>query len=217
MMPISIMLVDGLAAVRGGFRALIEAQPDMKVVREAQGNTDAVAGAKEASPSVVVTEMRGPSLDGLALAKSLKELNPATAVVILTESQGPFYFFEALRLGCCGYVPKSAEPADIVTAIRMAATGQRYVHPSAATWLVKEFVSRGNGGPNIWPGKDLTSRELQVVELVGKGLTNRQIAGQLSLSVNTVRHHRAKVMEKVGAHTTGELLRFALSEGLASV
>jgi two-component system response regulator NreC len=211
---VRVLIADGYPAVRRGMRALLSSEADMEVVGEAGSSQEAVRLAQELSPDVVLTETRGPMLDGLRAAREIKRLQPNVAIVFLTQDESPFYFFEALRHGCEGYIPKSAEPGEVVAAIRCAVRGERYIHPSMARWLVNEFVSRNRGQQPGPPKGEFSSRELQILELIAAGLTNREIASSLNLSINTIRYHRARLMDKVGARTTGELIRCALQRGL---
>lgn len=211
--PLRLLMVDGVATVRRGMRFLMDAEPDLSVVGEAETTGQALDLAEDLGPDVVITEIKGPALDGLELARSIKQLRPAPGVVFLTQYQSPAYFFEALHCGCEGYILKSASPQELLQGIRCVPLGRRYLDPAMARWLMGEF--NRNSGPK--PGNNghrLSSREFQIVELVARGFTNPDIARQLAISVNTARHHRARVMGKLGLHSTAELVRFALNQGL---
>lgn len=209
--PLRLVVVDGVATVRRGIRALIDAEPDLAVVGEAETTAQALSLVEELNPDVVVTEVKGPALDGLELARRVKQAQPALGVVFLTQYQSPAYFFEALRCGCEGYILKSASLQEMLQGIRCVPLGHRYLDPAMARWLVGEFPLRGRLGDN---GHGLSSREFQVLELVARGHTNREIAHQLAISVNTIRHHRARLMGKLGFHGIAELVKFALHQGL---
>jgi DNA-binding NarL/FixJ family response regulator len=207
------LVVEGVATIRRGIRALIDAEPDMVVVGEAGATAQAMDLVAELGPDVVVTEVVGPALDGLELARRLKQTRPAPGVVFLTQDPSPAYFFEALRYGCDGYILKSASPQEMLQGIRCVPQGGRYLDPAMARWIVGEFSPQLRGGPGN-NGHRLSSREFQILELVARGQTNREIAGRLAISVHTIRHHRARLMGKLGCHGTAELVKFALHQGL---
>jgi DNA-binding NarL/FixJ family response regulator len=210
------LVVDGVATVRRGIRALIDAEPDLSVVGDAGTTTGALELVGELCPDMVVTEVKGPSLDGLDLARRARRVQPEVGVVFLTQYQSPAYFFEALRCGCEGYILKSASPQEMLNGIRCVPLGHRYLDPAMARWVVGDYSPqlRGRLGSN---GHQLSAREFQILELVARGHTNREIASQLTISVNTIRHHRARVMGKLGLHSVAELVKFALHLGLLEV
>lgn len=211
--PIRVVVVDGVATVRRGIRALIDAEPGVSVVGEAGTTAEAQAVVMELGPDVVVTEVKGLGLDGLELARWVKQLQPTPGVVFLTQYQSPAYFFEALRCGCEGYILKSASPQEMLHGIRCVPLGRRYLDPAMARWVMGDYSLqlRGRLGGN---GQQLSPREFQVLELVAAGHTSREIAAQLDISVNTIRHHRARLMGKLGFHSVAELVKYALHQGL---
>lgn len=211
--PTRLLVADGVATVRRGIRALIDAEADLSVVGEAETTDQALDLVAELNPDVVVTEVKGPALDGLELARRVKQAQPAPGVVFLTQYPSPAYFFEALRCGCEGYILKSASPQEMLRGIRCVPLGHRYLDPAMARWLVGEYSPQLGGRPGS-NGHRLSSREFQILELVARGHTNREIAGQLAISVNTIRHHRARLMGKLGFHGIAELVKFALHQGL---
>lgn len=211
--PIRVVVVDGVAAVRRGLRALMDAEPDLTVVGEAATTAEAQGLVMELVPDVVVTEVRGLGLDGLKLARWVKEVHPTLGVVFLTQYQSPAYFFEALRCGCEGYILKSTSLQEMLHGIRCVPQGRRYLDPAMARWLMGQYSPQlgcrlGNDGHQLSP------RELQILELVASGQTNREIAAQLDISVNTIRHHRSRLMGKLGCRSIAELVKFALQQGL---
>ncbi len=211
--PLRLLVADDVATVRRGIRALIDAEPDLRVVGEAETTVQALGLVAELNPDVVVTEVRGPALDGLELARRVKQTQPAPGVVFLTQYQSPAYFFEALRCGCEGYILKSASPQEMLRGIRCVPLGHRYLDPAMARWLIGGFSPQFGGKPGSNDHR-LSSREFQILELVARGHTNREIASQLAISVNTIRHHRARLMGKLGFHGIAELVKFALHQGL---
>ncbi|MBI4216598.1 MAG: response regulator transcription factor [Chloroflexi bacterium] len=213
---IRIVIVDDMTIMRQGLRLLLEAEEDLQVVGEAEDAERALQLVQGLSPHVVVMEVKGRALDGLSLCRSLRQHNPQVGVAILTSQDGPGYFFEALRCGCHAYIPKSAQHAEVVSGIRSAARLQGYIHPLVGGWLMQDFASR-SARPRSGQTKELSPRDLQVLEMVSQGLTNPQMAQFLRVSVNTVRRHRARLMRKVGVRQVGGLIRFALNQGLLKV
>jgi len=211
-----VAIIDDLGMVRRGTRLLLEAEPELRVVGEAEDAERGFNLVQELAPDVVVMEVKGRTLDGLSLCRRLRQQFPRLGIVFLTNCDSPFYFFEALRSGCNAYVPKAALPGEVLSAIRSAAQLQCYIHPSLGKWLVQDFITR-SARPGNRNSRELSPRDLQVLELVSQGLTNQQIAQRLLVSINTVRRHRARLMRKVGVHHVGELIRFALDQGLVKV
>lgn len=214
--PIRIVIGDDMVAIRRGIRLLLEAEPDLEVVGEAEDTDGIVVQAGEQYPQVVVMEVCGPKLDGFEACRQLRRLYPQVGVAFLTRHDSPYYFFEALRAGCHAYIPKSAIPSEVISGVHYAARQQSYLHPSLSKWLVQGFLNRSSG-PRNHNSHELSSRDLQVLELVGHGLTNPEIAQQLQLSINTIRRHRARLMHKLGVHNVGGLIRFALNQGLLKI
>jgi two-component system response regulator NreC len=212
---VTVLIADDHAVVRDGLRGVLS-EGGIDVVGEACDGIEAVRQSEITHPQVVLMDISMPGLNGLDAARQIKCERPGTAVVFLTMHESDQYFLEALRCGAEGYVPKSAPAADVLEAVRSAAEGKVYIHPSVARFLLQTFLRSGaapEGSPSD-PYEMLTAREREVLGLVASGLTTAEIAERLYLSPNTVHRHRTSLMQKLGLHDRLELLRFCIKRGL---
>ena len=205
-MPIRILIADDHAVVRSGLRALLRADPELEVVGEAQDGTETLLLAETLHPDAVLLDITMPPGNGIETAKRLKENYPELVILFLTMHEDEGLLHEALRAGAAGYVIKRAAEAEIIQAIRTASRGDIYVHPAMTRALLHQPVTteRRRGSPAA-----LTRREIDVLRLLAKGNTNRQIAAQLGLSMRTVENHRANLMGKLGLVSRVELVNYA--------
>ncbi|MHB1126175.1 MAG: response regulator [Bacillota bacterium] len=214
---ISVLLAEDHAVVRAGLRMLINAESDMRVVGEAENGLQAFQEALRLKPRVALMDVSMPELNGLESAKKIIEACPKVNVLILTMHENEEYFFQALRVGALGYVPKSAADGEVLAAIRSVAQGQTFLHPSVAHLLVNHYLGRVSSGEEKESFDGLTMREQEILRLVATGQSNKEIAQQLSLSVHTVHNHRTRLMEKLGVHDRLELLKYAIKKGLLEI
>lgn len=214
MEKIKLLLVDDHAVVRSGLRMLLETQPDVEIVGEAESGNEAVAKARALKPDVIVMDIMLPDLSGIEATRRIHAELPRVAIVALTIQEDEQYFFEMLTAGASGYVPKRAAPEDLLTAIRAAHRGEVFLYPSLAKTLVKDFVTRAETakGPTAMDG--LTPREHEVLTYLAEGASNDEIAGVLNISVNTVMRHRENIMQKLNLHSRAELVKYAIRKGL---
>lgn len=211
-MPIRILIADDHSVVRSGLRALLRAAPDLEVVGEAEDGLETLRLAAALHPDMVLLDITMPPENGIKTAKRLKESHPEIIVLILTMHEDEGLLHEALRAGAAGYVIKRAEESEIIQAIHTASHGDIYVHPAMTRALLQQPVtSEHRRGAPVNP---LTPRELDVLRLLAKGNTNRQIAALLDLSVRTVENHRANLMGKLGLVSRVELVNYAEENGL---
>ena len=216
-MTISLVLADDHAVVRAGTRQLLERQLDMQVLGEAADGEEAVRLAKELKPDVVVMDVRMPKMSGVEATRRIKQETPEVAVLVLTAHDDDEYVFALLQTGANGYLLKTAETDELVRAIRTVAAGQSALDPTVAGKIVAQFA-RGQPLPDMLTNvKDeyegLTERELEILRLVGKGLTNKKIGKQLYISDRTVQAHLSNVFSKLGVESRTEAAMYAVRQG----
>lgn len=204
--PIRVMLVEDHQVVREGLRALLDAEPDIEVVAEADDGFRALDVAREATFDIAVMDVALPGLSGIDVTRRLAELQPTIAIVMLSmHDEGPTVE-RALRAGARAYVLKGAGVDKVKEAIRAVARGERYLSAGVADFALDDAVAGA--------GSTLTQRERQILKLVAEGYTGRQIAALLSISPKTVENHRGRLMDKLGIHSTAGLVRYAMKAGL---
>lgn len=211
---IRLVLVDDHEVIRSGLRMLLESQPDIKIVGEASSGGEALDLAEQSHPDVIVMDISLPDISGIEATKMVKAKYPEIAVVALTIHEDEQYFFEMLQAGASGYVPKRAAPDDLITAIRSAAVDEIYVYPTLAKSLVSDYLTRSISEKESNSLELLTPRESEVLALLAEGYTNVQIAEELVISKHTVARHRENLMRKLGLHSRGELVKYAIRKGL---
>lgn len=213
MTKIRLILADDHILVRSGLRMLLEAQPDMEIVAEVENGLQAVNQALALQPDIVLMDVMMPEMNGIEATRKIKELLPQTAVVALTMYEDEQYFYEMLRAGASGYVPKRAAPDVLVSAIHAVSEGEIYLYPSVTAHLVNDYLER-EAGNQASVLADLTPRELEVMSLIADGLSNPEIGEKLGISVKTVDRHRENIMRKLGVHSRIDLVKYAIKEGL---
>lgn len=214
---IRLLLVDDHAVVRLGLRMLLQAEPDLEIVGEAENGAQAVAQATALQPDVVVMDISMPDMNGIEATRHIKAACPNTAVLALTIHEDERYFFEMLNAGASGYVPKRAAPDDLVSAIRAVCAGGVFLYPSVAKMLVQDYLRRAERGEHPSVCDVLTPREREVLTLIAEGLRNQEIADRLVLSVKTVDRHRENIMRKLNLHRRVDLVKYAIEKGLIDV
>ena len=215
---IRVLLADDQPLLLASFATLIDATPDMTVAGTARTGAEAVTLARERRPDVVLMDIRMPELDGLA-ATRLITADPdltGTRVLILTTFEIDEYVFEALRSGAGGFLGKSAEPAELLQAVRVVHRGDALLTPAATRSLITRYLSRPERSRVPAPAvlAVLTEREREILALVGAGLSNDEIAGHLTVSPHTVKTHVNRAMGKLGAHDRAQLVVIAYESGL---
>jgi DNA-binding NarL/FixJ family response regulator len=201
--PISVVLVDDHKLVRSGFRRMLEDDPDIRVVGEAGDGPEAIEAAKLHHPDVVVMDFALPSMNGALATRRILEALPNTAVLMLSMHSEPAYIRNCLDAGARGYLLKNAMDLELVTAVKSLAAGARVLDPR---------LSVGPETPAV-----LSARELEVLQLIVHGKSNKDIAIVLGLSANTVAVHRANIMTTLGMHNAAELVVYAIRNGLVSI
>jgi DNA-binding NarL/FixJ family response regulator len=214
---IRVVIADDQALVRAGFRALLDAQPDIEVIAEAADGAEAVRLAQEHRPGVVLMDIRMPGMDGLAATRAIAgdAALADTKVVILTTFDVDEHVFEAIRSGANGFLVKDTEPEELLRAIHAVVAGDALLSPGVTRRLVEEFATRAKEPAATSADlARLTDREREVVALVGAGLSNDEIADRLFMSAATAKTHVSRAMLKVAARDRAQLVVFAYETGL---
>jgi two-component system invasion response regulator UvrY len=208
---IRVFVADDHAIVRGGIRRILEDQPDIQIVGEAAEGQEAIQKILEADPDVILLDISMPGMDGLDVTKQLKAIDSKVRILILTMHAEEQYAPRLMKAGAMGYVTKHAAPEDLVKAIHAVHSGKRFISPSLAENMAWMYLGNRKA---LSPIECLSDRELQVLRLLAKGNTNREIAGSLHLSIKTIDTYRARVLEKLNLRNNSELTLFAVQHGL---
>ena len=214
-MSIRVLIADDQALVRSGFRMILEARDDLVVVGEAENGAQAIELARELEPDVVLMDVRMPVLDGVEATRRLLEAGSEARVIILTTFDLDEYVFEALRAGASGFLLKDVQPAQLVEAIRVVASGEELLAPSITRRLLDRFAASLDAGRGTPPELDsLTPRELEILRLIAGGLTNAEIASELFVSETTVKTHVSSVLRKLHLRDRVQAVVLAYEAGL---
>jgi DNA-binding NarL/FixJ family response regulator len=218
-MAIRVLLADDQAMVRTGFRMILEAESDMVVVAEAEDGEDAIEAARRARPDVVVMDIRMPRLDGVQATRRLldQEASEAPAVLVVTTFDDDEYLYEALRAGASGFLLKNAPPEELVEAVRTVASGDGLLASAVTRRVIEEFARRSPRGPAALPVLDeLTERELEVLRLMARGLSNAEIAERLVISAGTAKTHVGRILMKLQLRDRVQAVVLAYESGLVA-
>ena len=220
-MTIRVVVADDQELLRAGFRVLLTSDPDLSVVGEASTGTEAVDLARRAHPDVVLMDIRMPVMDGIEATRLISSSADTSAVrvLILTTFDLDEYVYSALRAGASGFLLKDTPPSNLLTAVRVVASGDALLAPSVTRRLITEFADR----PSVYPAarhdgdglEAITDRERQVLALVGQGLSNSEIASQLRISPHTAKTHVGRLLYKLDARDRVHLVILAYQAGLA--
>ncbi|MEU0180882.1 response regulator transcription factor [Streptomyces sp. NPDC006207] len=208
-----ILLADDHALVRRGVRMILDDEPDLTVVAEAGDGAEAIEQARAHELDLAVLDIAMPRLTGLQAARELSRLRPGLRILMLTMHDNEQFFFEALRAGASGYVPKSVADPDLVEACRAAVRDEPFIYPGAVTALVRNLLERARHGEPL-PARAVTDREEEILKLVAEGHTSKEIGDILFISAKTVERHRANILQKLALRDRLELTRYAIRAGL---
>jgi two-component system NarL family response regulator len=213
--PIRVAVVDDQELFRRGLVMLVGAEDDIEVVGEASDGEEAAALAEEKAPDVILMDVRMPKVSGTEACVTIKQVAPSAKIIMLTMSDEEIDLYDAIKNGASGYLLKDASIDEVSQAIRLVADGQSLISPSMAAKLLEEFktISRTGGKPEEIAPR-LTDRELEVLNLVARGLNNREIARDLYISENTVKNHVRNILEKLQLHSRMEAVMYAVREKL---
>lgn len=214
---IKVMLVEDHVLVREGTRELLDQENDLQVLVEAGDGEEAVRLAAEHSPDVIIMDIAMPKLNGIEATKQIKATNPAIAILVLTAYDDDQYIFAFLEAGAAGYLLKDATMNDLIQAIRAVHAGESVLHPTVARKVINYFarhIDKRYTDDYDRSGTDhLTDREMEVLKLAAKGMTNREIATELTISTRTVQVHLSNVFSKLGVGSRTEAVLYALRKG----
>jgi NarL family two-component system response regulator LiaR len=211
---IRVLVADDHAIVRKGICALLDTEPSIQVVGEAQNGNEAVSRVQLLQPDVVLMDLVMPGLDGLEAIRRIIPEHPRVRILVLTSFAGDDKVFSAIRAGALGYLLKDSGPEELVHAIQQVHRGQSWLHPAVARRLLQELSHTPDRASKI---ETLTDREVQVLRLVARGKSNRDIADQLSISEATARTHVSNILSKLTLESRTQAALFALREGVASL
>jgi two-component system, NarL family, response regulator NreC len=206
---IRIMLADDHAVVRHGFSMILAAETDLEVIAEVSNGREALDVGEKLQPDVCVMDVTMPELNGIEATRRLSQVSPKTRVLALSMHKDSVYVREILRAGAKGYLLKDCSPKDLLRAVRLVAQGKGFLSPEVSEAVLDDYRKHVTNPIDL-----LTSREREVLQMIAESKTNKEIAGALNLSVYTVEAHRGRIMEKLNLHSLGELVRFAVRNGL---
>ena len=215
-MTIRVVLADDQPLVRAGLRVLINDTPDIEVTGEAGTGAQAVQLARDTRPDVVVMDIRMPGMDGIEATRMITAGDDPARVVVLTTFDDDDYVYGALRAGASGFLVKDMALDDILTAIRVAAAGDALIAPGVTRRLIAQFTARPEPGPPPRQLNGITEREREVLTLIGRGMSNSEIASHLFISMATVKAHVARLLTKLGARDRVQLVITAYEARLVS-
>jgi DNA-binding NarL/FixJ family response regulator len=213
----TVLIADDQALVRLGLRKVLESEPGIRVVGEAEDGEQAVAAAAQLRPDVILMDIRMPVLDGIEATRRLTTARPGARVIILTTFGLDTYVFESLRAGASGFMLKDAPPEEIAAAVRIVAGGDALLAPAVTRTVIERFAAQPPETPPLEPPSlaELTPREREVFELLVQGLSNPEICERLVISEATAKTHVARILQKLGLRDRVQIVIFAYESGLA--
>jgi len=222
---IRLMLVDDHEVVRTGLKTFLNSQPGFEVIAEASSGSEAIKKGLETRPDIIIMDIAMADGDGLEATRSLKAVWPETIILALTVHEDKYYFMEMLAAGAAGYLTKQSAADELVQAIQTVAQGHIYLQPALARWLLEDYqrlsdLAGKHHATSLAVGSEpvglnvLSERERQVLELLARGMTNKEIGLQLGLSPKTIARHRERIMGKLDLHSRTALVRYAIKTGL---
>lgn len=207
---IRVILADDHGVVRQGFRLLLSRVGDIEVVGEAANGREAVDVCLAANPDVAILDVAMPEMNGVEAARQIRQNCPSTNVLILTMHKDAIYLRECLRAGAKGYLLKDSIDRDLIEAVRALARGDGFLSPGVSAAVLEDYQKHVTNPLDL-----ITARERQILQMLAEGKTSKDIATELSISVYTVDAHRSRILKKLGLRAIGDLVRFAMQNGLA--
>jgi len=215
---ITVLIADDQAMVRGGFKMMLETEPDFEIVGEAQDGREAIALVERRRADVVLMDIRMPGMDGLAATEALSRRERAPQIIVLTTFDADDHVLRALRAGAAGFLLKDTPPPDILRAIRLVAAGDAMLSPAVTRRLIEHVADDGLGGRRAHACElldRLTDREREVAVAIGQGKSNAEIAGELYMSVATVKAHVSRLLQKLELDNRVQIALLAHDAGIA--
>ena len=213
---IRTLLADDHALFRQGLKSLLESEPDIRVIGEAQTGREAIRYAAETRPDVILLDIQMPELDGVKATQSILEIDPTASVIILTMYRQDSYVFEAVKAGARGYLLKDADASELISAIRRVAEGDTLLDPEMAASVLEDFRAKKESLPSE-RNVELTDREAAILRLLAQGCSNQEIALKLNISEKTVRNRLSEVFAKLQLNNRTQAALYAIREGLATL
>ena len=213
-MSIAVFLVDDHAVFRDGLRLLLEMEPDIEVIGDAANGRDALHGVSKLHPDIVILDIIMPELNGIEAARQILRDNPKVQVLMLSMNSNSEHVFRALQAGARGYLLKASAGSEVVEAVRAVFTGRRYLSQDISDVIVDAYIRKRETTEPDDPVAGLSPREAEVLQLLVEGRSQTEIANTLSLSPDTVKTYRSRIMEKLGINDLPSLVKFAIVHGL---
>ncbi len=215
--PVTIVLADDHTVVRQGLVKLLEAEPNFKVVGDAENGREAVEKVEKLQPDVVLMDIAMPMLNGIEATRQIKKISPRTQVVILSMHSHARYINELFSLGASGYLLKNSTGSDIIDAIHAAVKGDNYLSPSISKQVIQDYISMKKSSASDDLFNQLSNREREVFQMVAEGRSTKEISDILCISPSTVKTHRSKIMEKLQVENISQLIHFAIRLGIVDI
>ncbi len=214
---ITIFLADDHTIVRQGLAKLLEGEPDLQVVGEAENGREAVSKVETLKPDIVLMDIAMPLLNGIEATRQIKKICPKTKVIILSMHSHDRYINELFSLGASGYLLKNSTGADIIKAIHAALQGDTYLSPSISRRVIEDYVSMKKKSPQEFLYGKLSNREREVFQMIAEGRSTREISDILYVSPSTIKTHRSNIMGKLKMNNISQLIQFAIHLGLVEI
>jgi len=215
--PVRILVADDHTLVRQGYLVLLKAQPDFIVVGEAGDGQEVVKLAGKLSPDVIIMDIGMPILNGMEAARQIKKENPKVKIVFLSMHTDQAYIYQSLLAGASGYLIKQGAAKELIDAIRASIAGNIYLSPLISQQVVESYLMNQKAAQAVETASPLTTRERQILQMIAEGLTAKEIASQLNISLKTVDAHRSNIMSKLQINNLPGLVKYALQQRIISL